>query len=264
MGEDFSELHLDKKRRVPILAEVMHVNRFFRGCTVKRAGGIVPLFLILIFSLVLSVAEGASASPSIDVRSDGMAIISENNTAKAREEAVNDALAKAVEQALPTVVSWETIAQNYQLLSEQVFSYASQYIQNYRIVSEKVIGNFYQVSIEATVSEENLKEHLFMLGLMEEEGAGIMETVTFEMTISGIDSYRSFIDFREMIASRIEGVKSVQEKGFGSGVAYLEVTVRGSIRELADRLTLMDYGDFTVDILEITDKSLKVQLRRQD
>ena len=100
------------------------------------------------------------------VRTEGLGAIVNNDTAMARDSAIEDALRKAVEQTVGTQVDSETIVQNFQLLSDQIYTRTKGYIQNYRIISEVPMDNLYKVIIEATVSLGSLKDDLAAIGLL--------------------------------------------------------------------------------------------------
>jgi hypothetical protein len=93
------------------------------------------------------------------------AVVNDNKTI-ARDNALEDALRKAVEQAVGTFVSSETIVENYNLLSDRIYTKSEGYIQNYKIISESLIDNIYKINIEATVVLGNLKNDLTAIGLL--------------------------------------------------------------------------------------------------
>jgi hypothetical protein len=84
-----------------------------------------------------------------------------------------------------------------------------------------------------------------------------------QMVISGINSYSSFVKFKDILQSRIRGVNGVFQRSFGSGVATLDIEIKGSAQSLADELTMINYDGFSVDIVEISQNSINVQMRPQ-
>lgn len=123
----------------------------------------IATFIVLLFLPLLLFAE---EQPAIDIISDGISKIVGDNTAKARESTIDDALRKAVEQTIVTLVSNEMIDQHSETLDKHIYSHAKGYVQNFRVLSEKVTGNLYQVTVQATVSPEILKTELAKLGLI--------------------------------------------------------------------------------------------------
>ncbi|MFA4910416.1 MAG: flagellar assembly protein T N-terminal domain-containing protein, partial [Desulfobacteria bacterium] len=100
------------------------------------------------------------------VKAEGMGAIVNNDKAIARDNAIEDALRKAVEQAVGTLVSSETMVENFQLLSDSIYTKTEGYIQKYKIISEAPAENIYKVNIEATVALGNLKNDLAAVGLL--------------------------------------------------------------------------------------------------
>jgi len=127
----------------------------------------LTVFLLLTACCLLPIASSVHAQDTQTVSSDGIAAIVDGNTAIARDNAIGDALRKAVEQAVGTMVSAETVVQNFQLLSDKIYSQSQGYIQSYKIQSEgEAEATIYKVTIQAVVSIGGLKNDLTALGLL--------------------------------------------------------------------------------------------------
>lgn len=115
--------------------------------------------LVLVGFMASANAEVATpkAEGGQRVSAVGQAAVIGTDVANARDKAVDDALRKAVEQSVGTMVSSETVTQNFQLLSDKVFSKARGYVRNYKITSEKQDQGVYIVGIDAEVASGNLK-----------------------------------------------------------------------------------------------------------
>jgi len=106
------------------------------------------------------------AAAPVNTTVEGVGVIVADNTAQARDQAIQDALRLAVEQAAGTMVSSETLVQNYEVLRDQVYSQSQGYIRHYDVTSETTEGNLYRVTIAAAVAKGNLKNDLAALGLL--------------------------------------------------------------------------------------------------
>jgi len=106
------------------------------------------------------------AAAPVNTTVEGVGVIVANNTAQARDQAIQDALRLAVEQAAGTMVSSETLVQNYEVLRDQVYSQSQGYIRHYEVTNETTEGNLYRVTIQASVTMGNLKNDLAALGLL--------------------------------------------------------------------------------------------------
>lgn len=97
---------------------------------------------------------------------DGMAGVLENQ-AISRDNAIKDALLKAVEQAVGLMVSSETIVQNATLVQDNIYSKTQGYIKEYKIVKETPAQNVYLVTVLAVIGVSDLKNDLGALGLLQ-------------------------------------------------------------------------------------------------
>ncbi len=121
-------------------------------------------FLLFLFLIPFNTLAADPAG--INATAEGVAVIVDNNTALARDQAVKDALRMVVEQAVGTIVSSETVVQNYEVLQDRIYSKTQGYIRNYNIINENPAGNLYRVTIQATVANGDLKNDLMALGLL--------------------------------------------------------------------------------------------------
>ena len=119
--------------------------------------------------LVLALLCGsmpAFGQQSQTVTAEGVGAVFGNDRAIARDQALQDALRKAVEQAVGTLVSSETMVQNFQTLNDKIYTQTQGYIQSYRILSETPGTNIHQVTIQATVAIGDLEKDLQALGFL--------------------------------------------------------------------------------------------------
>ncbi|MFP4447040.1 MAG: flagellar assembly protein T N-terminal domain-containing protein, partial [Desulfosudaceae bacterium] len=108
----------------------------------------------------------APAQETTMATAEGMAAVRQGNQAGARDSAVNDALRKAVEQAVGTMISAQTVSENYTLLSDRVYSKTQGYIKNYEVLSEQPGDQLYRVTVRAEVGTAEIKDDLSALGLL--------------------------------------------------------------------------------------------------
>ncbi len=120
-----------------------------------RVGVIAAVLVGLVAEAQAEVASKADAPQRVSAM--GQAAVIGTDVANARDKAVDDALRKAVEQSVGTMITSETVTQNFQLLSDKVFSKARGYVRNYKITSEKQDQGVYTVNVDAEVSSGNLK-----------------------------------------------------------------------------------------------------------
>lgn len=139
----------------------MHTNRL----SVIR---LIKTFLVILLILILPAATPAQAPEEAKtVDATGYGSISNGNAALARDAAVADALRQAVEQAIGTMISSETMVENFQVLSDNVYTKSQGYVKSYNVVRESETSNMYQVTVRAVVSVGSIKNDLDALGLLQ-------------------------------------------------------------------------------------------------
>lgn len=139
----------------PISGRLLFFARFFAA------------FFALILFCLSSVAypEG----PPVELRvidSTGIAPVAGGNIALARDAAIEDALRKAIEQAVGSFISTETIVENYQVLSDNILTRSEGYVKGYSVLSEAPSGAMYQAVVRATIALGTLKNDLDAIGLL--------------------------------------------------------------------------------------------------
>lgn len=113
-------------------------------------------FLLFIFS----------TAHSDSVIAEGVANIG-NDPAAARDKAIEDALRRAVDQAVGAIVESETLTENYQLISDRIYSHSSGYVQTYNVISETREGNLLRVRVSADVKSADLQNDLAGIGMLQ-------------------------------------------------------------------------------------------------
>lgn len=109
-------------------------------------------------STLYSADEGA-------VTIDGISIIEENNIAKARISAIDDAHKKAINQFISSLVPSNVLQNNFKNLDEKVFSRSLDFINSYKVVSETIEGNILRVKVDVFLNADALEKVISQLGL---------------------------------------------------------------------------------------------------
>jgi hypothetical protein len=100
---------------------------------------------LFISVFLLAALWGAAASVHAET-------VTARGTGETREAAVSDALRQAVERTVGTLVTAETVVQNYALLSDKVYTNARGFISGFSVLEESldIYGN-YAVTVKAEV-----------------------------------------------------------------------------------------------------------------
>lgn len=128
-----------------------------------RKDAFIGLFLAL---LLFSWSGGAAGQGVQTITAEGVGVVMGGDRAIARDNAINDALRKAVEQAVGTMVSSETLVQNFQTLNDRIYTQTQGYVQNYKILGENPGPDLHRVTVQAAVAMGNLQKDLQALGIL--------------------------------------------------------------------------------------------------
>jgi hypothetical protein len=162
-----------------------------------------------IFFLLVS----SQLSYSEVVKAEGRVNVLQGNTAIAREKAIDLALRKAVEQAVGTLVSSESLVQNYKMVSDQILTNSTGFVKRYDIVSEGMDkdGRMYRVVVSADVESKNLAQSLEGLGLLHVKKEKPKVMVMMEEKIMGVFGTTGY---EEMNQAETAMIQKLQEMGF--------------------------------------------------
>lgn len=167
-------------------------------------------------SAVTEVAATGADGP--EVLTEGVAAITAGIDI-ARDQALRDALRKAVEQGVGTYINSETRVQNFQLLSDRIYSQASGYVSSYRVIGETREGDLYRVIVRALVKLDRIEDDLRAIGiLVHEQGRPRLLVIIKPAGAATME--------REMAETRM--VSALQAKGF-------PVVDEPTMRQILDR-----------------------------
>lgn len=135
-------------------------ERAHQGIT-KKIGLYVAIFLFS--ALICLPFSGAAAVP---VTAEGVAAISPgDDLGRVRDEAIRDALRRAVEIGVGTVVQAESLMKNYEVLRDKVWTKTKGYVVSYNVIKESRDNDFYRVTVKAMVDFLTLGQSLNSLGI---------------------------------------------------------------------------------------------------
>ena len=155
----------------------------------------------------------AARSAGVEITVTGLGSILANDVSAARDKAIDDAMRKAVQQALGTHIKSETLVKNFQLVEDRILSWSSGYVSQYTIVREGA-GKYdtYEVEMRALVNLSDLKSDDNALAeLLDKENPRVMVMIA-EQNIGDTDRFRYFeVD---MTAAETAIIDAFRNKGF--------------------------------------------------
>lgn len=126
---------------------------------IRNAG--LPLLLALLMAAPLW-AQGSGTTVTVT----GMAQISNNNLLDARQAALRDAMRKAVETGLGTLLEGRTTVENFELKKDQILSRASGFVSSHEVLQEGQKSGVYEMTIRAVVNQQSLGDDARALGML--------------------------------------------------------------------------------------------------
>ena len=168
----------------------------------------VMICLCLLLGFVpLCRAQGMSKT----VVAEGMAAGSD---LKARDEALNRALRRAVEQGVGTLIDTESMTENYQLLADSIYSQVKGYVTDYKVISENNgVGDVYKVKVEATVALARLTKDIKALNIIKEKKGNPRVMVLVGEFVDGLEQATVLVQTemeREFLAKSFPVVDKAQ------------------------------------------------------
>ena len=220
------------------------------GVDGRKRSVLLGLFLLLILGALspgkVFPGEADKADVAIDVENSSP--VKNENVAQARNDAIQGALQKAVEQATADLLSPGIMGAQAKILKRSIFLKGDQYIQNYRITSEKSYAGMYTVIVRVTVALDGIKKDLRIIGLGKDLSRGV-PAVPVAVTIRGIKSYQVYSRFREFLKTGLKGVEDIHDRSIAWGTASVEVDIPGGGAVLAAEFAKVKQFPITTTIL---------------
>jgi hypothetical protein len=148
-------------------------NRFDKMLS-RTIGEDHKMKLIQIIILAVLLIGIANSSEPVTIQVTGTGVINDGDTTKARNEAVNDALRKSIEQAVKSFLSSPVIAEKQATIEEKIYSRAEGYLSSFIVENEGLNAqspNTYLIEAKIGVLLNNIKNDLGTIGItMQKEG----------------------------------------------------------------------------------------------
>jgi len=199
-----------------------------------------PFLIALLFTvwILLLASEGFSQDNDNiwTVETDGTGLITNDDVASARNNAISDALRNAVEQAVATLIPGQSPDKKSQAIRDRIYARSDQYIRDYRINSEKQVQKVYTVTVRSAVFIDSIRDDLQTLGLLKAEKNRVPATEV-ALIVKGLTSCADYARVKELLKTRVTGVKNVYQRELAWGTARLNLYLQGTVQSFSDELT---------------------------
>lgn len=151
-----------------------------------------------------------------EVVSLGVGDLNAVSEASSRDSAIEDALRRAVEQAVGTLVNSESMVENFELLYDRIYSKSTGHIKSYDIIDSYKEGNLYKVKVKAIVSLDDIIDELDSIGILisRKHKPRVMVIIKEEITDKTLQVYPSLTVTENVIINKLigKGFKIVDAK----------------------------------------------------
>lgn len=147
------------------------------------------IFLLMICMIHNPVYAGQTVT-ELKLQVEGRAPIIKNDLARTREEAVKNALEKAIMQATATILSDKFEDEKFQAMKSIMISQATQYAKNYRITSERIQQGEYIANVNVEIALSPVRDDLVQMGILQDQGK-TGKTSVF-LSLKGIKKHSDF------------------------------------------------------------------------
>ncbi len=217
----------------------------------------LPSAIFFLFALIIvapSVSLGEEVHPTQAVETEGSARITGGDLARARNEAVRDALQKAVEQVAGRWITPQGAAGKTSVIKELITDRADGFIKEYRIVTEMTAVDLYTVAVRATVLANSIRNDLRAAGLIREKQPPVNR---LSLVIRGIRTYGDYIRCRGVLKEKIPEIREIIPREASWGLARFDVAAEGTAKTVAERLRDKLEGEIQLQ----DDRLLEIRLR---
>lgn len=95
----------------------------------------------------------------------GISEVIENDLVSARERSIEDAQKKAMVQAVANEIPSKMMEDNYRTLNERLYQQNQRFIESFKIITEVPQGDFYKITIQCTLAQDDIRNELKRLGI---------------------------------------------------------------------------------------------------
>ncbi|MGD0279403.1 MAG: hypothetical protein ABSC11_08860 [Smithella sp.] len=190
-------------------------------------------FFIFLFLSFFVYAQNDSGLLNIDA--EGQAVIKQNDVARARQEAIREALGNAVQTAAAQLLSVGVKDERFRPVKSAVIEEPDKFISVYKISAERKETLRYIVNVNVTVVLADLRNDLDNKGFFQTLRTEGKNDLTVFLNVRGLKNYADYSRLKEFLQSRTS-VKSIYPCRFAWQQAQFEVTLFGNTQSLADEL----------------------------
>ena len=121
----------------------------------------ISIFILFLLGLSAGLMAQTDSSDVKVIVGTGVGYITGGDVAHARDDAIEDALRKGIEQVLGMLLESQTLVENFQLIDDNIMTKTQGYVRKYEVINEqKRDAQLYEVTVRALVSVADIKDDL--------------------------------------------------------------------------------------------------------
>jgi len=199
----------------------------------KKYLSLPVIIIVIFFAFAVHAQKEGNSNATLSV--DGSAKIENENVAKAREEAIQNALEKAILEEGSNLSELSVNDENFQLIKRIIVQEPDKYIVYYTITQEGRQEQEFNVKANVVVASVALKNDLHKMGFLHNNLKGKNKTGVF-LAVKGIKSYAAYSKIKIILQSRVDLVKNIHPVTFTWQEAEFEIEMAGDIQSLGAEL----------------------------
>lgn len=211
---------------------------------------------LIIFSGALGTASQAATVAAKTYLVVGTGSIRGGSLNAAKEQAIAECKALAVQMMTAELMSQEILVQQFPQIDRAIFQKADQFIQYYKVLSEYREDRHYRVLVQTKVSARQISEKLSRAGIVMTDSRPL---TPLTVTVIGTEDLSSFVLFRSTL-SKLEGVESVQNREMQANQTTLAVNYRGKANTFAEALLVKKFTGFSARVYQEAENAFRVEL----
>ena len=204
---------------------------------------LLSILVFITFYPIYVQAQNEKDLLSLNVQ--GTAQIKRSDVAIAREEAIQDALEKAILEAASKILSIPAKDENFQLVKSVLLNEPDKYVHYYKITEENRQPQTFIVNVNVVVSFLVLKNDLNKMGFLNAPQMGKNNVKVF-LNVNDLKKYSEYVRIKEFLQSRTKLIKNIYPSHFEWQHAHFEIEIYGNVQSLANDLE--ENGGCTVEI----------------
>jgi hypothetical protein len=196
-----------------------------------------PIIVVLLASIIIAPTMG-SAQDSKDIQiidADGTGLIVNDDFASGRNIAIRNALQKAVERAVLTLMPSKEMVKKSQVIREHIYAKSDKYVHDYKIITEKQVQAVYSVHIRARLFVAGIRDDLQACEIIKTEKAK-NPALEISVAVRGIKSCADYMKVLELMKTKVTGVGNLCQRRLEWSMALLALHVQGTIQTVSEEL----------------------------